>query len=793
VTVETTPVTGPWRDPDLPVAERVADLMARMTVEEKAQQLVGYWPAPSAPGGQVAPRQDDFSAETPPLAAVVAAGGLGQLTRPYGTAPVAPRDGLARLRDLQDRVAGGNRFGIPAIVHEECLTGLATWTATAFPTPLAWGAAFDADLVEQMASAIGHSMRRLGVHQGLAPVLDVTRDLRWGRTEETIGEDPFLVGTIGAAYVRGLERTGVVATLKHFAGYSTSRAGRNFAPATAGPRELADVIVEPFLMGLREGGARSVMHAYTDNDGVPAAADPHLLTDLLRDELGFGGIVVADYYGISFLETLHGVAGSPERAAALALTAGVDVELPTIRCYGPPLARLVRDGTLPEDLLDRSVRRVLSMKCELGLLDAGWDGALEDLAARDDLDHLDPPGHRALARRLAEQSVVVLANEGVLPLTTGTGVVALVGPLADDSSGMLGCYTFPSHVGVHHPDVPIGVEVPTLADALRDDLGADRLVIAPGCTISDLDPDAEAFTAAVAAAREAPLAIVALGDRSGLFGRGTSGEGCDAVDLQLPGRQADLAAAVLDTGTPTILVVLSGRPYALGGLAEQAAAVVQAFLPGEEGGHAVSGVLTGRVDPSGRLPVSVPRHRGGQPATYLHAPLGGRSDVSSADPTPLYPFGHGLTWTTFAYDDLEIAPLDGTATAGGTTVIATDGAARISATVRNSGDRSGTEVVQLYLHDPVASVVRPVRWLAGWARVRLDAGQRARVTFTVHADRTSFTGVDLRRVVEPGRIDVSIGSSSDDLPLRGTFELDGPVRTPGRDRVLTVPTAVEVR
>jgi hypothetical protein len=372
-------------------------------------------------------------------------------------------------------------------------------------------------------------------------------------------------------------------------------------------------------------------------------------------------------------------------------------------------------------------------------------------------------------------------------------VVALVGPLADDSSGMLGCYTFPSHVGVHHPDVPIGVEVPTLADALRDDLGADRLVIAPGCTISDLDPDAEAFTAAVAAAREAPLAIVALGDRSGLFGRGTSGEGCDAVDLQLPGRQADLAAAVLDTGTPTILVVLSGRPYALGGLAEQAAAVVQAFLPGEEGGHAVSGVLTGRVDPSGRLPVSVPRHRGGQPATYLHAPLGGRSDVSSADPTPLYPFGHGLTWTTFAYDDLEIAPLDGTATAGGTTVIATDGAARISATVRNSGDRSGTEVVQLYLHDPVASVVRPVRWLAGWARVRLDAGQRARVTFTVHADRTSFTGVDLRRVVEPGRIDVSIGSSSDDLPLRGTFELDGPVRTPGRDRVLTVPTAVEVR
>lgn len=795
---ETTAVAGPWQDPGLPVGERVADLLTRMTVEEKAQQLVAYWPAPSAPGGQVAPRQDDFSAETPPLSDVVAAGGLGQLTRPYGTAPLAPRAGLARLRDLQAQVAGGNRFGIPAMIHEECLTGMATWTATAFPTPLAWGAAFDADLVEQMASAIGQSMRRLGVHQGLAPVLDVTRDLRWGRTEETIGEDPFLVGTIGAAYVRGLEGEGIVATLKHFAGYSTSRGGRNFAPATVGPRELADVIVEPFFMALREGGARSVMHAYTDIDGVPSAGDRRLLTELLREKLGFTGIVVADYYGISFLETLHGVAGSPAHAAAIALTAGVDVELPTIRCYGPPLARLVNDGSVPENLLDRSVRRVLTMKCELGLLDDGWSAALDDLAGQDGLDHLDPPEHRALARQLAEQSVVVLANDGVLPLAPVVDRVALIGPLADDSSGMLGCYTFPSHVGAHHPDVPIGVDVPTLAAALRDDLGSERIVIEAGCTISGTDVDDVAFAAAVEAARQAPLAIVALGDRSGLFGRGTSGEGCDAVDLQLPGRQADLASAVLDTGTPTVLVLLTGRPYALGGLAERAAAVVQAFFPGEEGAAAVSGVLTGRVDPVGRLPVSVPRHRGGQPATYLHPTLGGRTDVSSTDPTPLYPFGHGLTWTSFAYEDLEITSAGGSATAaaapaGGAdaATVPTDGVVGIVATVRNTGERAGTEVVQLYLHDPLAPVVRPLRWLAGWARVPLDPGRSARVTFTVHADRTSFTGVDMQRIVEPGGIEVAVGSSSADLPLHGAFDLDGPVRVLGRDRVLTVPVAVD--
>jgi beta-xylosidase len=739
-------MTEAWRDPRLPVADRVADLMTRMTMEEKAGQLGSFWVVPDGPGAPVAPVEEDDGEEALGLDEL-AKYGLGQLTRVFGTVPVSPADGIAKLRDLQERVAGAGRFDLPAIAHEECLTGLMAWQATVFPGPLAWGASFDEALVEEMAAAVGASMRRLGVHQGLAPVLDVVRDARWGRTEECIGTDPCLVGVLGAAYVRGLEGAGIVATLKHFAGYSASRNGRNMAPTAAGPREFADVIIEPFVLALREGGARAVMHSYTDVDGMPAAADERLLTGLLRDELGFTGVVVADYFGVSFLETRHRVAGSRGEAAVAALRAGVDVELPSTRCYGEPLVAQVRDGAVPEELLDRSVARVLALKAELGLLDEDWRKDLDEAEAAPAL--LDPPEHRDLARRLAEESVVLLANDGALPLTAGR--VALAGPLADDPLGMLGCYSFPNHVGAQHPDVPPGVAIASLAEALRTELPSASIDVAPADVFVTRDSDIEA---AVAAAQRAEICVLALGDRAGLFGRGTSGEGCDVASLALPGRQRELAEAVLGTGTPTVIVLVSGRPYALGGLADRAAAVVQAFFPGQEGGAAIAGVLSGRVDPSGRLPV---------------------------DSTPLYPFGHGLTWTRFSYADLHVDP-----------AAATDGTVRVAATVTNTGEREGTEVVQLYLSDPVASVVRPARWLAGWARVRLAPGRSARVEFTVHADRVSFTGPQLRRIVEPGEIEVAVGGSSADadLSLRGSFTLEGPVREPGADRVLTVPAHV---
>lgn len=735
-------MTELWRDPLLPASVRVADLLSRMTLEEKVGQLTGFWALPSNPGAPVAPMEDDSGEPAPGLDDIVGYG-LGQLTRVYGTAPVTAEAGMERLASLQRQVAGAGRFGIPAIAHEECLTGFMTLGATVFPGPLAWGASFDPSLVRRMAGAIGEGMRRVGVHQGLAPVLDVVRDYRWGRTEECIGEDPYLVAAIGTAYVQGLEGAGVVATLKHFAGYSASRGGRNMAPVASGPREFADVLVEPFVRALREGGARSVMNSYTDVDGVPVAADEHLLTGLLRDELGFGGVVVADYYSVSFLETRHGVTGSRGAAGALALTAGIDVELPTARCYGPPLTARVRSGDVSGQLVDRAAERVLLQKAELGLLDPDWE------PVRPEPVDLDPPENRALARLLAERSTVLLANDGVLPLRPCR--VAVSGPYADDPHALLGCYSFPNHVAL--PGDP-GLEIPTLGEALTS----------AGFTVTAVDPEVN---------------VLVLGDRAGMFGRGTSGEGCDAETLDLPGDQAALASAVLDSDVPTVLVLVSGRPYALGSLADRAAAVVQAFFPGEEGATALARIISGAAEPSGRLPVSIPRRPGGQPGTYLHSALGGRTDWSSVDPTPLFPFGHGLSWTSFTCSDLSVDP-----------TAPTDGAVSVAVTVRNVGEVAGTEVVQLYLSDPEASVVRPRRWLAGFARVGLRPGEAARVTFSVHADRTSFTGVDLRRRVEPGEIGVAVGRSSGDLPLRGSFTLLGPVRHPAADRVLSVPVEI---
>jgi len=388
-----------WRDPSRPAAERVADLLGRMTLEEKAAQLTSIWLGRQARDNNVAPMQGDLRAPEAPFAELIH-DGLGQLTRVFGTRPVPPADAVRTLRELQAQVVAASRFGIPAVAHEECLTGFAAWTATIFPTPLAWGASFDPELVRQMAAAIGASMRAVGVHKGLSPVLDVTRDPRWGRTEETIGEDPYLAGAVGAAYVRGLQSAGIQATLKHFAGYSASRAARNMAPVAIGCREFADVILVPFEMALR-GGARSVMPSYTDIDGVPVSGDRELLTRLLRDELGFDGLVVSDYYAIAFLQTQHAVAATPAQAAALALEAGLDVELPSVACYGPALAGAVRDGLVPAGLVDRAAARVLRQKCELGLLDPDWPGSdapgPEADGAGGAVIDLDPPAHRALA------------------------------------------------------------------------------------------------------------------------------------------------------------------------------------------------------------------------------------------------------------------------------------------------------------------------------------------------------------------------------------------------------------
>lgn len=755
----------------------VEGLLARLTLEEKVAQLYGVWVGANADGGDVAPNQHELTGDID-LDALVPAG-LGQVTRPFGTVPVDAALGALSLLRLQQKLLAEGAHGIPAMAHEECLAGFAAWGATAYPVPLSWGATFAPDLVERMARRIGEDMASVGIHQGLAPVLDVVRDARWGRVEETIGEDPYLIGTIGSAYVRGLESAGIVATLKHFVGYSASRTGRNLAPVSMGPRERAEVMLPPFEMVLRDGKPRSVMNAYTDTDGIPSAGDASLLTGLLRGEYGFEGTVVADYFAIAFLKLHHRVVGSFGDAAALALTAGIDVELPTVHAYGEPLLDAVRSGDLDESVVDTALRRVLRQKAELGLLDGSWDPVPPVLRGRDLSDpealrgtvDLDSPGNRALARELAEQAVVLLRNDGILPLAAPKRI-AVIGPTADDFAAVLGCYSFPLHVGAHHPEVAVGIEIPTLLDVVRTEFPDATVGYARGTTIDGGETDG--IAAAVALAQESDVVILALGDRAGLFGRGTSGEGCDVESLDLPGAQALLLAALLAAGTPVVLTLLAGRPYFLGEAPSAAAAIVQTFFPGEEGCGAIAGVLSGRVNPSGKLPVGIPASPGAQPSTYLASPLAQSTGVSSVKVGATYPFGHGLSYTTFEWTDAGVAAA----------TIGTDGSARLSLTVRNAGDRGGAEVVQVYLNDPVASVVRPVQRLVGFRKVALAAGESVRLSVDVPADLASFPGASGQRIVEPGDLVLGFGRSSGDIPLTVGVTLDGPVRVVGFERAL---------
>jgi beta-xylosidase len=747
-----------WQDPALPVATRVSDLMARMTLAEKVAQLSGLWGI-DPEVGEMAPMLRDAMGDQTWAEGI--ADGLGQLTRPFGSAPVEPGEGMRALAERQRAVMAANRFGIPAQVHEEILTGLGAWKAAIFPSPLCWAASFDPALVEQMGARIGETMRSLGIHQGMAPVLEVVRDLRWGRVEETMGEDPYLVGVVGSAYVRGVQSAGVVATLKHFAGYSASRSARNLAPVSMGPRELADVMLPPFEMALR-AGARSVMNSYTDLDGVPSAADPTLLTDLLRDSLGFTGTVAADYFSIAFLETLHHVAASPAEAAGLALAAGIDVELPAVNAFGAPLLAAVANGAVDEKLVDRALCRVLTQKCELGLLDRDW--APPEPVEID----LDPPASRWIALELARRSVVLLANDGTLPLRNGTQV-AVVGPRADTPEAMVGCYSFPRHVLLHYPGLELGVDIPTVREVLAESF---EVTHALGCPV--LGGTDEDIAEAVARAAQAQVCVAVLGDEAGLFGNGTSGEGCDVSDLRLPGRQEELLEALLGTGTPVVVVLLVGRPYDLSRQADRLAALVCGFFPGEEGGRALADVLSGRVNPAGRLPVGFPGAGSSQPSPYLAAALGQRSDVTVVDPTPLFPFGHGLSYAYATWEAVNTSA----------DTWDTDGVVELEVRLANEADRAVSEVVQVYLHDPAASVVRPVEQLIAAARVDLAPGERRRARFVLHADLTSFTGRELYRLVEPGGVELRVGASSADIRAVVPLELVGPVRQVGADRVL---------
>ncbi len=776
----------PYQDPGRSPEERAGDLLSRMSLEEKAAQMHALWLILSD-DGEHRPRQDDFTGGTSPGAVKKAlAHGLGQISRPLGSHGVEPRTGVRTLNRLQKLLREETRLGIPALSHEECLVGLMVRGATMFPSALAYGATFDPDLIERAAQAIGREARSVGCHQGLAPVLDVSRDVRWGRTEETFGEDPYLSGVLGTRFVRGLqgEKRDLLATLKHFAGHSWSEGARNHGPVHLGWRELNDVFLLPFEMAVKQANAGSVMPAYHDIDNESCHASRHLLTEVLREEWGFDGLIVADYIGISLLYQHHNLARDRAEAAALAFNAGVDVELPADDCT-QDLGEALRRGLVSMETVDAAVKRILVEKLRLGLFERPYvdEGTIE----------LQPPGTIALAREVAREAVVVLENRGVLPLDPGRGErIALIGPTADDPLALLCGYSFPVHLILSDAG-ETAAQVVTPRAALEKAFGAGRVAYSRGCFIieqrkygSPVFPgDVEKSTSldqaspvsrrtdlippAVECARAADVAVVCVGDLAGLFQTGTVGEGSDADSLDLPGVQQQLLEAVVATGKPVVVVLTSGRPYNLGGLEERVAAFVMAFAGGQEGGPALVDVLTGAVEPSGRLTVSVPKNVGAVPYYYNHKMKSAGTPIARHFGSR-YPFGHGLSYTTLEFSDLR---LDATEVDTGTGTIG----ARF--TVRNTGSRAGVAVPQLYVRDVLAAVVRPVKELKAFGRVALRPGESARVTFEVPTDMLCFTGPKGRRIVEPGELELQVGASSADVRLRATVTLTGAVRELG--------------
>ena len=693
-----------YRDTSAGIDDRVEDLIDRMTIEEKVAQLGGCWITSLVSGDAI---DEDRVARR-------LRHGIGQVTRIGASTGLRPAGSAALMNELQRRVVDGTRLAIPLLVHEESTGGYCGRDATVFPQALALACSWEPALLQDVASVIREQLLGVGARQTLAPVLDVARDARWGRVEETYGEDPVLIGTLGAAYVRGLQTDdlagGVVATAKHFLGYGLSEGGMNHAPVQLGPRELREVFAEPFAAAIRDAGLASVMNSYSSVDGLPCAGSAAILTDLLRDELGFDGTVVADYFAVSLLESHHRTAGSKAEAAVQALTAGLDVELPALDCF-PALVDEVAAGRVSVEVVDEAVRRVVRQKIQLGLFEQPYVDVDSAPAV------FDTDGQRTLARRAAAAGVVILTNrDDVLPFDPATvGTVAVVGPGADDERLLQGDYHYPAHVEiVFSGDATAAAAVAGLGAtepgrsylpesggafaagpyftphvtpraALVELLGEGRVRYAVGCAVSG--DDSSGIDGAVAAAQDADLTVVVVAGKSGLTTDATVGEARDAVDLDLTGVQPDLVAAVAGTGTPTVVVVLSGRVHTLGAQAEQASALVQAFPLGEEGGHGLVDVLSGAVPPAGRLPVSLPRHVGQVPIHAGHRAGGGTamfySAYSDSETTPLFPFGHGLALTTF---ERRLAGVVAGDTASDPTTVTVE--------VTNTGERAGVDVVQ---------------------------------------------------------------------------------------------------
>jgi len=809
--------TAAYLNANLAIEDRVNDLIERMEIDEKLAQL----------GAVEFPHLITGERFDPEAALAVVPHGIGQITRIGATTGLEPQQSAELFNQIQRLVVERTRLGIPVMVHEESLAGYCARGATVFPQALALASSWDPTLVHDVADCVRRQLLAVGARHSLAPVLDVARDPRWGRLEETYGEDPVLAGVLGTAYVRGMQTDdltqGVLATGKHFLAHGLSEGGRNHGPVQVGPRELREVFAEPFAAAIRDAGLGSVMSSYSCVDGLPGSGSAEILTRLLRDELGFDGMVVADYFAVLLLMSYQRVATDRSEAAVKALTAGLDLELPALDCFGAPLKAAIGEGKVPMSAVDTAVRRVLTAKMRLGLFESPYVDSTRVKPVFAD------PANAHLARRAATRGIVLLANDGVLPLTTHVSKVAVIGPAADDRRLLQGDYHYPAHQELAiSPAKAAGGDEPSLADdqsgagadvqhgpgapsdsagggipdvfflpsgegalkpgeyytehvtplgGLRAALGARaEVTYEKGCELRG--EDRAGFPAALATAARADVAVVVLGGRSGLHESSTVGEARDATDLRLTGVQEELVTAVAATGTPTVLVVMSGRAHVLSEVADRVQALLVAAPLGEQGGNALADVLLGNAEPTGRLAVTLPRSTGQVPLYSSHRSGGGRSefygDYTDCRHTPLFSFGHGLGYTTFGYSDITVE-------AGNTS-----SPLSVGVTVANTGDRAGEEVVQLYVSDLVASVARPETYLIGFTRLGLAPGEAVRVTFDVHPSRLAFYDEAMRFVVEPGLFRFAVGASSSDIRQQAVADITGPVATYSQRSVVAV-------
>lgn len=719
-----------YRDSSLPVEVRADDLLGRMTLEQKCAQLGAAWFSKLVRDGDL-----DAGLMREQLGV-----GIGHITRIATEAGLGPEQNARWANQIQRFLVEETPLGIPAIIHEEAVAGYCARGATQFPQAIGLASTWDPELMEKVAVVAGRQMRAAGARLALSPVLDIARDPRWGRLEETYGEDPELASRLGVAYVRGLQDQGVVACAKHFLGYGASDAGFNHGATSIGPRQLRDVFAAPFRAAINEAGLGAVMNAYNEVDGLPCAGAPEILTELLRDELGFDGTVVADYWAVGLLETFHHTAADKAESASQALAAGLDIELPSYSCYAT-LPNQVQSGLVDEALVNRACRRALVQKFELGLFDQPYVDASTAITV------FDTPADRELARAAAARSVVLLQNDGTLPLQPGQRL-AVLGPSADDPRLLLGDYSFPAHV-----------EIAAAAGRLLPTAGGTGHAVPPqNPTVTPRAALAERFELTDDPGA-ADVAIVCVGGRSGLTLDDTSGEARDASDLRLNPEHLALVEATAASGTPTVVVVIGGRAHSLTEVVPHAAALVMAWLPGEEGGSGLADVLCGERDAGGRLPVTLLRSVGQVGVHAGHHHGGGHSrwynDYVDGPAAPLFPFGHGLSYTTWTYDDLKVEAGD------------TGDDITVTATVTNRGTRPGEDVVQVYARKLLASVGRPARRLVAFCRIQAQPGETTRVRFTVPAGRLGLTGADLRFRVEPGDVSFMVGDQEQTVTLGG--------------------------